>query len=161
MANKKPRRPLSKAELLQRMHRSFRPRMKHDQVFSLSLLHNTQLDALVTGQADEEMLWQWVATVLTWLKAAELLERGLDEMTLQLDLVTRTLNRYRATGRIGLSGPDYQLAKVGVMVMDTLAEIIDQANASAAADWSEHQVNVMRSAVDQHRAELALGGAAA
>lgn len=161
MANKRTRRPLSKAELLQRMHRTFRPRMEQRQVFSLSLLRNTQLDALVTGQADEEMLWQWVATVLTWSKAAELLERGVDDMTLQLDLVTRTLNRYRATGRIGLSGPDYQLAKVGVMVMDTLAEIIDQPNANAAAEWCEQQVNVMRRAVDQHQAQLALGGAAA
>ncbi|WKB52287.1 hypothetical protein [Eleftheria terrae] len=103
----------------------------------LSLVHHLNLDALVTGHADERLLWDWFGGVLTWSKAAEATQHGTAEMREQLHLVECVLARYARTGRIGLTGPEYQLAKAGVIVMDRLSRIVDRATAVSAASWSE------------------------
>jgi hypothetical protein len=46
---------------------------------------------------------------------------GLHEMAAQLAMLESVVQRYKRTGRIGLSGPEYQLAKDGVDIMDELA----------------------------------------
>lgn len=125
-----------------------RPRLTEDQVRDLGLAHWENLDALATGQADVDLLWQVVGGVFTWCRVADLLferskdyEPAVDEMRAQLDLATRLIERYGATGRVLLTGPDYQLAKRGATVMDELAKVVDRATAVAAADWSEAKVN--------------------
>jgi alpha-D-ribose 1-methylphosphonate 5-triphosphate synthase subunit PhnL len=109
----------------------------------LALAHITNLDLISKGQADEEVLWQMVGGVLTWSRVAELLNMGVAEMAPQLELATRVVERYGRTGRVGFSGTEYQAAKLGVDVMDALAEAVDQPTASLAADWSEQQVNLL------------------
>ncbi len=148
------RRPLTQAQLLARMPRAFRPKLSADQLRDLGLCHFANLDSIARGEAEEQTLWDWVGAVLTWSKAAELLERGTDEMGLQLDLATRMVNRYRDSGRILFSGPDYQLAKVGAEVMDALAEAVDRPTAVAAADWGEATLNRMSEACKAYRAAL-------
>jgi hypothetical protein len=93
-----------------------------------------------------------VGAVFTWCKVAELLQIGVEEMTAQLELATRVVERYGRTGRIGFSGPEYQVAKLGVMVMDALAEAVDVDTAKIAAAWSEDRLN---SLVAQERRKLA------
>lgn len=149
------RRPATKAQLLARMPRAFRPKLDASQQRDLGLCHIAALDSLARGEANEQTLWDWVGSVLTWSKTAELLRAGTDEMALQLELATRMVNRYRDTGRIGLSGPDYQLAKVGVDIMDELARITDQPTASQAADWSQATLDKLSAACAQHRAAQA------
>ena len=161
MAPKKPRRPLSQAELLNRMPRAFRPKLSADQRRDLALLHVSNLDAIARGEAGEESLWQWVGGVLTWSKCAELLELGTDEMHEQIELATRIVNRYRETGRILFTGPDYQAAKRGVDVMDALADLADQPTATKAADWGEATLQKMADAATAYRAAQSLGGLAA
>lgn len=126
--------------------RGLRPKLAKDQVLDLGLVHAVNLDAIAKGQADEAMLWDWVGGVLTWSKVAELLHVGVDEMNLQLGLATRLVERYGRTGRVAFDGPDYQLAKVGMDVMDQLAERVDRHTANVAADWSEARVNEMAEA---------------
>jgi hypothetical protein len=123
--------------------RGLRPKLTHGQVTELALAHITNLDLISKGQADEEVLWQMVAGVLTWSRVAELLDMGVAEMAPQLELATRVVERYGRTGKVGFSGTEYQVAKLGVEVMDALAEVVDQPTASAAADWSEEQVNLL------------------
>lgn len=154
-------RPLSKAELLARLPRVFRPQLDQGQRTDLALLHISNLDAIAMGGATEDNLWQWVGSVLTWTKCAELLERGVDDMHAQLDLATRLVNRYRQTGRILFTGVDYQLAKAGVEIMDALAETADRPTAMVAADWGEATLERMHQAVVGYRAQQALGGVAA
>lgn len=162
MATRKPRKPLTRAQLLDRMPRAFRPKLNTDQRRDLALLHISNLDAIALGQAGEENLWQWVGGVLTWSKCAELLELGTDEMHEQIELATRIVNRYRETGRVLFSGPDYQAAKRGVDVMDALADLADQPTASRAADWGEATLQKMADAAAAYRAGQALlGGLAA
>lgn len=137
------RKPLSKTELIARLHRGPRPKLTHDQRLDLGLCHAVNLDVIARGEAQESMLWDWVGSVLTWSKAAEMLGLGVDEMVEQLALAERLVSRYGRTGRVAFDGPDYQLAKVGLEVMDQLAHQVDRPTAVAAADWSERRVNEM------------------
>jgi len=134
------RRHLTKAELIKRMHRGLRPKLAADQVKDLSLVHLQNLDAIARGDAGEQILWDWVGGLFTWSRAATLIDLGVPEIEPQLQLAAAVIERYGRTGKIVFTGLEYQLAKDGVVVMDLLASQVDQANASAAADWSEAKV---------------------
>ncbi len=123
--------------------RGLRPKLTHDQVIDLGLVHMANLDAIATGRGTEEILWQWVGGLFTWSRAAELLGLGLEEIEPQLQMAAEVINRYGRTGRVGFTGAEYQLAKFGVQVMDALAEQVDRATAVAAAEWSEQKVNML------------------
>lgn len=118
-----------------------RPKLDRLQVRDLSMAHHINLDAIAHGTADEALLWQVFGGTLTWWKAAQLSGKGVPEMNEQLALVESLLERYGRTGRIVYTGPELQLARDGVAVMDQLAELVDRAVAIAAADWSEARVN--------------------
>lgn len=121
--------------------RWLRPKLRADQVRDLSLAHHANLDAIARGVADSSVMWQWAGGCLTWSRVAELLQRGEAEMAQQLHLVEAVIARFRRTGRVGFSGTEYQLAKLGVQVMDALAELVDVPTAQQAADWSEAEIN--------------------
>jgi hypothetical protein len=131
--------------------RWLRPRLASDQVRDLELVHLVNLDAIARGEGTEELLWQVVGGTLTWSRVAERLGRGVPEMREQLDLVTRLVQRYGRTGRVAFTGPDYQLAKAGVDVMNQLAQIVDRPTAMEAAAWSEARVNAMAAEQPQHQ----------
>lgn len=120
--------------------RGLRPRLTRDQLLDLGIVHAVNLDAIAKGEADEAMLWEWIGGVLTWSKVAELLATGEPEMRAQLELTERLIQRFARTGRVAFDGPDYQLAKTGLDVMDRLAEIVDRPTAIIAADWSEKRL---------------------
>lgn len=123
--------------------RGLRPKLTPDQLLDLGLAHLVNLDTLAKGEADESTLWQWVGGCLTWSRVAELLEVGEAEMVQQLALVADVVERYGRTGRAVFTGPEYQLAKLGVAYMDDLAAIVDRATAVVAADWSEAKCAAM------------------
>lgn len=120
--------------------RGLRPRLTRDQLLDLGIVHAVNLDAIAKGEADETMLWEWIGGVLTWSKVAELLATGEPEMRAQLELTERLIQRFGRTGRVAFDGPDYQLAKTGLDVMDRLAEIVDRPTAIIAAAWSEKRL---------------------
>jgi hypothetical protein len=126
--------------------RGLRPRLSPEQVRDLGLAHVVNLDAIARGEADEEILWQWVGGVLTWSRVADLMQVGVPEMHEQLDLATRLIERYGRDRRVTFEGPDYPRARVGVVVMDRLAEMVDVPTALAAAEWSERRVHEMERA---------------
>lgn len=127
----------TKAELLERMPRAFRPKLDRGQQLDLALIHVATLDAIATGVATEANLWEWVGCVLTWTKSAEELRRHAGAMRQQLELAMSLVGRYRATGRVLFTGPEYQLARVGVDLMDYLAASVDITTGKAASTWSE------------------------
>lgn len=133
----KARRRPTRDELLDRLPRGLRPMLSKTQQNQLALYHNVNLDAIAMGQADASMLWDYLGGVLMWHKAAELIGAGVAEMAPQLGVATRLVERYSRTGLVRFDGPDYQLARMGVLVMDELARLVDRANAGAAAEWSE------------------------
>lgn len=132
--------------------RGLRPRLAPDQLRDLGICHLQNLDAVASGQATEATLWQLAGAALTWSKVAELLQAGEPEMRAQLELASTLVTRYGRTGKVLFTGPEYQLAKDGVQVMDQLAEIVDRPTAVIAAEWSERKVNELAA---QCRQELA------
>ena len=120
-----------------------RPKLRRDQLRDLALCHLEALDSIARGDATSATLWDFVGAALTWSKAAELMRIGEAEMTAQLELVRSLIERYRRTGRVAFSGPEYQAAKAGVAVMEQLAEIVDHPRAVIAAEWSERRLQAI------------------
>ena len=119
------------------------PRMSAEQVRDLSLAHHVNLDAIASGLAGEDILWQQFGGALTWSHVAQLLGVGEPEMAEQLQLMRRVIDRYHTTGRVFYAGPDYEIARRGVIVMDTLAATVDVLTALEAAAWSEVRIETM------------------
>jgi hypothetical protein len=141
---------MRKAALLARMQRALRPpRLTERQLQALSLVHVVNLDAIASGQADVHMMWDFVGGALTGWRAAQLANLGVDELRPQRDLALRLVDRYRRTGLVRFEGPDYQLARDGMAVMDALASAIPQATAAAAADWSEVETQRLADALPE------------
>lgn len=124
--------------------RCFAPKLDAAQQRDLALVHIQHLDAFTRGEATEGTLWDWMGGVLTWSRVAELTQRAADDMAQQLALCLAVHQRYQRTGRLGLTGPEYQLAKHGVELMDALAAFVDRPTAVAAVDWSEARINALR-----------------
>lgn len=153
MSTKPRRRQPTKAELLDRMRiaqalRSPKP-LRPDQLRDLSLAHHVNLDAVCSGQADPSILWEFIEAVLTWWKAAQMLQIGVAEMDVQLEVASRLCERWSRTGRVLFDGCDMQLARDGVAVMDQLAALVDTRTAWAAAAWSEIEVDRLENAARQ------------
>lgn len=123
--------------------RGLRPKLRRSQLVDLALVHLSNLDAIARGAGTEALLWQVAAGALTWSRVAQALGQGEAEMQQQLELVSTLVARYGQTGRVLFRGPEYQVAKLGVDIMDALAKIVDRPTAVAAAEWSEHHVNRM------------------
>lgn len=135
------RRPATKAELLARMPRAFRPKLDRSQVIELGICHHENHDAIVRGQADWDVMWSYVGSVLTWWRVSRELQAGVPEMDVLLQVATRLVERYGKHGAVRFDGHDLQLARDGVSHMDQLAELVDWPTAMAAATWSESEVN--------------------
>lgn len=130
------RRRLTDGELLDRLPRGLRPKLRRDQLRDLAMAHVQNLDAVATGQAEPALLWDYVESTLLWLHVARLVNAGEAEMQEQCDMVTRLIDRWKATGRVDFA-EDIELARDGVVVMDQLARLADQKQAVEAAQLSE------------------------
>lgn len=117
-----------------------RPKLKAAAVQYIGIAHMQNLALVADGKATGVLLWDLVRNTLTWHKTATMLGVGIPEMTEQLAVTMRVLERFERTGKVGFNGPDYQLAKKGVMVMDQLSEIVDIYTADAATRWADAEV---------------------
>jgi hypothetical protein len=134
-----------------------RPLLKPDQVRDLALVHINHLDLIACGVSTEEVLWQWIGGALTWHYVADKLQRrsparyaeAAAAMRDQLGVLTSVVDRYRRTGSIRFAGLEYQQAKYACQWMDALAEVVDQATAVEAAEWSDRRVNDMAAGCKQ------------
>jgi hypothetical protein len=120
------------------------PKLAHSQVRDLALTHAVNLDAIARGGADEATMWQFVGGVLTWSRVAHLLQAGVQEMDTQVAVADRLLRRYRSTGKVRFTGPDYQTARTGLQVMDELITIVDLPTAMVASEWAEQMTNELK-----------------
>lgn len=127
--------------------------LRADQLRDLSLCHHQNLDAISLGAADPSMIWDYTGGVFTWWKVSRMLGVGIDEMDVQLEVATRLVERFGKAHRVLFTGPDLQLARDGVVVMDLLAAQVDMRTATLAAEWSEREINRMANAVRQLQAQ--------
>lgn len=157
----KPRRHVpSKAALVARLPRWLRPKLDPSQTLDLALVHTTNFDLIRTGQADEEVLFQWLGGTLTFSAIATMLGLGEPEMAQQRDLALAVLARHTRTGRAVFTGPELQLARDGIDVMDALARMVDRPTACRAADWSEAFVTALLAQPPELRTALLTHGIA-
>lgn len=132
-----PRPRLTRDQLLQRAQRAFPVRMGKRDLVHVGIAHIDTLNDIATGKGTFASLRDWASNVLTWYRAAELMGGlGLDEMVQQRECCARLVERFERTGRVAFDGPDYQLAKHGVDVMDELARQVPRAVALDAVAWS-------------------------
>jgi hypothetical protein len=124
--------------------RFFKPRLHRDAVQQLHILHIWLLDDIARGRATEETLWELVAMAFTWSRTAEMLGLGEENMVPQLELATRLVERWGRTGRVEYVGDEYQVARIGTIVMDTLAERTDSQTAREASQWSEGALTMLK-----------------
>lgn len=96
----------TQAQLLARMPRAFRPKLKPDQLLDLGLCHVQNLDAIATGAAEPSIIWDYVGGVLTWWRVSRLLQLGMPEMDLQLEVAMRMVERLGRSGRVLFDGVD-------------------------------------------------------
>jgi hypothetical protein len=127
-----------------------RPKLSPGQVLDLSLVHWQNLDQIARGEGTSELLWQVFGGVLTWWRVSQQLARIgrcdadiVAGMGVQLEVVARLAERYKATGRVVFTGEEYQQAKLGCELMDALAEAVDKPTAVEAAEWSDQRVNAL------------------
>lgn len=123
--------------------------LTRDQLTTIGLYHWATVEAIRTGQADEEDMRSWAESCFTWSRVAELLGTGEPEMKTQLEVAERLIQRWRATGRVVFTGPDLQLAQQGAAVMDELACIVDTTTAVAAAHWSEARLAALGASLEE------------
>lgn len=135
--------------------RGLRPTLAPDQVRDLALCHLVNVDAIASGQADADTLWQWAGGVLTWSRVAELSpawdDSAREQIKAGLDLVQAVADRWIRTGRVGFSGAELVAARQLVELQDAMAEAVDRPTAIRAADWSEATLNRVRLAATQRR----------
>jgi hypothetical protein len=134
--------------------RGLRPKLQRGQLTDLAIAHLQNLDLIAKGQADGLVMQHLVEQTLTWSRVADLLGYRVEDMRAQMEMSTRVVERFGRTGRVGFSGVEYQVAKLGIEVMDDLAERVDQPTASQAADWSEQQMARMWARAANVRANL-------
>lgn len=127
---------LTRDQLLQRAQRRFPVLMGKRDLVHVGIAHIDTLNDIATGAGTVATLRDWTSNVMTWHYAADTMGMGLAEMDEQLRCCERLIERYHRTGRVAFDGPDYQLAKLGVEVMDELARHVPRAIALEAVAWS-------------------------
>lgn len=138
MNNRRPQ--LTRAQLIHLLPRGLRPRMAADQVRDLAITHWSNIDLIARGLADERTLFDVLGSTFTWGHVAAELGCEVDLMTEVTHMATAIVHRYGRTGRVGFTGPEYQLAKLAAQAMDRLAAQVDHATAIVAAEISERRL---------------------
>lgn len=118
-----------------------RPKLDKRQIEDLGLVHIVNLDAIQSGKADEQILWDMVTTVLAWSKVAEIRNLGHEQIIPQLTLAADVVARFKECGRIEFKdAAQYDLAKYGVEVMDAMAAMVDAHTAEVAVVWANQEI---------------------
>ena len=120
--------------------RGLRPRFDAARLTAIGIAHLSTLDEIAHGTSTVQTLWDMAEAAFTWNRVAEVLGTGVPEIAPQLELAARVIERFGKTGRVVFTGPEYQLAKSGVDVMEALASITDVATAEEAAHWSDQML---------------------
>jgi len=121
-----------------------RPKLTRECLCDLGLIHIGLVDSLLGGTADLNVLWEWMASVLTWSRIAQACRIGEDEIDAVGCLAVNVAQRYETTGRIEFSDEERDLVRQGATVMDLLAQTVDLYTAESVAQWSRETIAKLR-----------------
>lgn len=122
---------------------------------SAKVAHHDLVQRLETGTATVADLWDWIETGFTYSQMMRMLhedgERFTDEAIKavddQLNTYPAVCQRLKKTKRVGLSGPELQIARQAAQVFDGLIDLDRNGIAVAAVQWSERQMRLIRGAL--------------
>ena len=127
-----------------RLPAGLRPKLTREQLRALALIHISLVDSLVSGSASLELLWEWMAALLTWSRVAKECGVGEDQIEPAVQLAIALAARFELTGRVALGEEEQQIARDGSVVMDLLAETVDLDVAHAVSEWSRAEISRLR-----------------
>ena len=117
-----------------------RKKLTRSQRSSVFLIHEQNAQDLATGRGTPQLLYDHLHCALTWLIVAkDLAKRDPETFGEALTVMQATnaacdgmIDRFKATGAVGCSGPELLMAREAVPWMDALAEVVDEDMAIAA-----------------------------
>ena len=133
----------------------WRPKLAPATKLDAKLAHHDLVQRLETGTATVADLWDWIETGFTYSQMMRMLhedgERFTDEAIKavddQLNTYPAVCQRLKKTKRVGLSGPELQIARQAAQVFDGLIDLDRNGIAVAAVQWSERQMRQIRGAL--------------
>lgn len=133
----------------------WRPKLAPATKLDAKLAHHDLVHRLETGAATVADLWDWMETGFTYSQMMRMLhedgERFTDEaeqaVADQLNTYPAVCQRLREKRRVGLSGPELQIARQAAQVFDGLIDLDRNGIAVAAVQWSERQMSRIRGAL--------------
>lgn len=135
----------------------WRPKLDSSQKLDAALIHHDLVHRLETGAATADDLWDWMETGFTYSQMFRLLQEDGVELTEeaaqaiadQLDSYPAICERLRRTRKVGLSGPELEIARQATQVFDGLLELDRNGIAIAAAEWSMAQMEKLKGMRDE------------
>lgn len=137
-----------------------KPKLTRSQVIDLGLAHWANVETISSGKGTPEILYQHMAGLFTWLYVATLLAvkqpdiyaDAKQAMEAAVTACKDMADRYRRTGRVGFSGPEYLMAKEACEWADALAEVTDRETAIIAAEYSERTIDRLQTTTEMEAA---------
>ncbi|WEM01133.1 hypothetical protein [Delftia tsuruhatensis] len=133
----------------------WRPKLAPTTKLSAKVAHHDLVQRLETGTATVADLWDWIETGFTysqmfrllWEDGEPLTEEAEHAIAAQLNTYPAVCQRLREKKRVGLSGPELQIARQAAQVFDGLIDLDRNGIAVAAVQWSEKQMAQIRGAL--------------
>jgi hypothetical protein len=128
--------------------RWFLPRLTPSQQTTCKVIHWDLITRITGPAATKDDMLEWIANALTYSQMMALLIEDGREFTTeaceliaeQVLLVPKLVDRYRATGKVGFTGPELQVARAAAYVMDDVITLDRHGIADQAARWSVEQM---------------------
>lgn len=136
----------------QQLPKFWRPKISIAQVLDSRIVHNDLVQRLASGAVTTADCWDWMETGFTYTQMMRMLaedgvqftDEAMGALALQLDTYGPICARLHRTGRVGLTGPELQIARQAAAVMDELIGMDRHGIAERAARWSIEQMERIR-----------------
>lgn len=142
----------AKRQYIGQMPKFWQPKIDASQALDCKIIHWDLVDRFATGTANADDMWDWMETGFTYTQILRLhCEDGrqfspeaVDALVEQISIYANVTARYRATGRVGFSGPELCIARAAAHVMDDLIDIDRHGIAVKAGQWAIVQMARIR-----------------
>ncbi len=133
----------------------WRPKLDASTKTLSKIVHWDLVDRFTSGTATISDCWDWIETGFTYSQMFRLLWEDGEPLTpeaeaaiaAQLNTYPAVCARLRAKKRVGLSGPELQIARQAAQVFDGLIDLDRNGIAVAAVQWSDQQMRQIRGAL--------------
>lgn len=139
-----------------------RPKLDTAKIWAMTINMQTNLDALATSTADEQIMWDFVEGTMMFLKIAQ--SRGHTQahkvmIGVREDVVVPVLHRWCVEGNIDLRPHEVQIVQDSIAWAEALAEDVDVTTAKHASAWSADIGRRMRAMYSDDRIKFLAGRA--